>query len=427
MDGGKTLWSITSPPPPATTSLDQSISTDIAIIGAGYSGLSTALHLAEKGASVVVIEANEVGHGGSGRNAGHCTPTFQHYSLSDLRRRFGSPWGDRIIALQTGAGREVFDLITRHKIDCEAAQNGFLQVAHSPRAMALIERRRTEYAALGLGTRLIDSGEAANLTGSSRFHGGWIFEAAGHLNPLAYARGLARAAISSGAKLFTQTTVRAIERSGQGWRLTVGSGQSVTCDRILIATGAYSSDLWPGLSRTYARAGVACIASYPIEARHRSQILPCNHHALDTRGDFTNFRIDRSGRLITSVFVELSRGRNILRTMNYMSDRFAWLFPNLPRLSWEYYWTGSVDLHPDAFPQLLDLAPGVLAVAGYSSRGVPTATVMGRQIANYLSGTARENIDVPISVPKRLPFGFSLVPYLLLPFYRLRDGMAHGA
>lgn len=424
MDGGKTLWSMTSPPAPTTSSLGESISTDIVIVGAGYSGLSAALHLAERGASVVVLEANEIGHGGSGRNAGHCTPTFQHYSLSDLRRRFGLPWGERIIALQTRAGRAVFDLIAKYQIDCEAAENGFLQVAHSANAMNAVASRCADYAALGHATRLIDSKEAMNLTGSSRFHGGWIFPEAGHLNPLAYARGLARAATTCGARVFTLSPVKNIEGLGRRWRLTVGTGQSVTCDRLVIATGAYSVDLWPDLSHSYARAHVACMASYPIEPKYRSQILPYNHHVLDTRGDFTNLRIDQSGRLITSVFVEFSRGRNKLRTMRYISDRFQWLFPDLPRLSWEYYWTGSVDLHPDAFPQLLDLAPGLLAVTGYSSRGVPTATAMGRQIANHLLGTPREDLDVPISRLKRVPRGFGLIPYVLLPLYRLRDAIS---
>lgn len=416
------LWSLTAATPPETRALRGESRADVAIIGAGYTGLSTALHLARVGAKVIVLESHGIGYGGSGRNAGHCTPTFQHYSLAALRRQIGAPWAERMIDLQTKAGTLVFDLIRACQIDCEAEKNGFLQIAHLPSKVAAMQRRSADYAELGCKVRVIDREETEVLTGSSRFYGGWIFEEAGHLNPLGYARGLARAAQSHGAVIHTQSPVGGIERAGAAWCLGTSQGR-VLADKVIIATGAYSAAIWPGLSRLFARATVACMASYPIAPEHRTKLLPGNNHVLDTRGDFTNFRRDRQGRLITSVFVEGRRGRDATLTKRRMSERFHWLYPHIPQLNWEFYWFGDVDLHPATFPQFVELAPGVTTAIGYSSRGVPTATTMGRQLALHALGTPASELSVKLSKPRAVPAGFGLVPRFLLPYYRIRDAI----
>jgi glycine/D-amino acid oxidase-like deaminating enzyme len=369
-----------------------------------------------------VLESRTVGFGGSGRNAGHCTPTFQHYSLAALARRIGAPWAERTMRLQTGAGALVFDLIRAHGIECEAEKNGFLQVAHLPSRMATIRARHSDYAALGCRTRLVDRDEAIALTGSPRFYGGWIFEEAGHLNPLGFARGHARAALANGAAIFTHSPVRRIDRAGTLWRLETEHG-SALAERVVVATGAYTGSIWPGLARSFARASVACMASVPLAPEHRTRVLPGNNHVLDTRGDFTNVRLDREGRLITSVFVEGNRGRDRALTMTCMSDRFQWLYPDLPRIDWQYFWSGDVDLHPDTFPQFAALAPGVTAAIGYSSRGVPTATAMGRQLALHALGMPESELAVKLAPLRPVPRGFALIPRLLLPYYRLRDAL----
>ena len=425
MTGGQDediLWNHTSVPAPATAVLRGQVHADVAIVGAGYTGLSTALHLAQAGTRVAVLESRTIGFGGSGRNAGHCTPTFQHYSLAALARRIGAPWAERTMHLQTSAGTLVFDLIRALGIECEAEKNGFLQVAHLPSRLATIQARCEDYAALGCRTRLVGRDEAAALTGSPRFHGGWVFEEAGHLNPLGYARGLARGALANGAELFTHSPVCRIDRHGTLWHLATAHG-SVLAERVVVATGAYTGSVWPGLARSFVRATVACLASTPLAPEHRALLLPGNNHVLDTRGDFTNFRLDRQGRLVTSVFVEGRRGGDVTFTKRYMADRFQWLYPDLPRFHWEYYWFGDVDLHPDTFPQFVALAPGVTAAIGYSSRGVPTATAMGRQLALHALGTPERDLAVKLSPLRTVPRGFGLIPRLLLPCYRLRDAL----
>ncbi|QND64545.1 FAD-binding oxidoreductase [Mesorhizobium loti] len=419
-DLATTLWAATAPPPPPTLSLNGDDTADVVVVGAGYTGLSTALHVAESGRNVVVLEAKDIGYGGSGRNAGHCTPTFQHMSLATINRLHGVPWGRRMVAMQLGAGREVADIVERYGIDCDLRWNGFLQVAHVPSVLATIAKRNADYAALGAACRTVDKAEAAALTGSPRFFGGWLLKDAGHLNPLGYARGLAAAATGLGARIFTQSPVLAIRPQGNRWRVETSDG-AVTANRVLIATGAYTGKLWPGLSAAFAKSTVACMATAPLPDAVRSTVLPGGNHVLDTRGDFTNMRLDVQGRLVTSVFVERVRGRNRTHTSRMMSDRFEWVFPQLRGIEWEHYWFGDVDMHPHTFPQYFQLAEGVTAALGYSSRGVPTATAMGKAIAQHLIGTPVEALQIRLKPFKRAPIGFGRIPGLLLPIYRWKD------
>src|SRR5262249_37568358 len=126
------LWYATAARPPETLQLEDRISADICVIGGGYTGLSSALHLVEKGLEVVLLEAREIGNGGSGRNAGHCTPTFHFYEIPAIRKMLGEPFASRLIDRQTNAANLVFDIIRRYGIDCEGVQTGYVQAAHAP-------------------------------------------------------------------------------------------------------------------------------------------------------------------------------------------------------------------------------------------------------------------------------------------------------
>jgi glycine/D-amino acid oxidase-like deaminating enzyme len=193
-----TLWYATATPAMETTELGGMVKADVCIVGGGYTGLTTALELARDGISVVLLEREEIGFGGSGRNAGHCTPTFTHYSLPELRKMLGEPWAERLIARQTRANDRVSSMIERYQIQCEWQQNGYVMGAPYPGMMKTIEEKVRAYNAVGAKTRALDKDEVEKTTGSPRFHGGWLHEEAGHLNPLGYSRGLARAVIQEG-------------------------------------------------------------------------------------------------------------------------------------------------------------------------------------------------------------------------------------
>lgn len=127
-----TLWYVTAAPAPETTTLVGRKQADVCVVGAGFTGLTTALELAKQGVRVVLVEAQEAGFGGSGRNAGHCTPTFSYYSLPSLHKMLGAPWAERLIARQLGANERVKDMITRYDIKCDWVQNGYVMGRCAP-------------------------------------------------------------------------------------------------------------------------------------------------------------------------------------------------------------------------------------------------------------------------------------------------------
>lgn len=174
-----TLWYATAPAAPQTRPLEEEIKADVCVVGAGYSGLTTALELARQGVSVAVLERELIGFGGSGRNAGHCTPTFTHFSLDELRAHLGAPWAERLIRRQTRANDKVGEMIARYGIDCEWEQNGYVQGALYPSHVDTLRNHMKSYNAVGARTRLLDRDEVRAVTGSSRFFGGWLHEEAG--------------------------------------------------------------------------------------------------------------------------------------------------------------------------------------------------------------------------------------------------------
>ncbi len=417
------LWYATAAPAPETDPIDGQIRADVCIVGGGYTGLSAALHLAEKGVGVAVLEAQEIGQGGSGRNAGHCTPTFHFYEIEQIRRMLGEPFASRLIERQTNGANLVFDIIRRYGIDCEAVQNGYIQPAHAPSILPKLEAKCRSYQEIGKAARMLGQDETAQMTGSPRYFGGWFLPEGGHLNPLGYARGLARAAISQGAKVFTGSPVTAIRADGARWRVEAPTG-TVVADKVICGTGAYTSAFWPGLRETYSTLTVACLATRPLSENLRHSITPGNHTVVESRGDPAIYKFDKDGRLVTSIFVEGRRGGDADYSKSLVAARLQWILPQLGEIEWEYYWYGDLDMQPRTIPRLYGLAPGIVASLGYSGRGVPTGTMMGTVLADWALGVPPSDLTLPIEPLKPAPFYMKFAPRALLPYYRFRDQMA---
>lgn len=295
------LWFATAEAAPHTAPLEGDIEADVCIVGAGYTGLTTALELAKKGVRTVVLEAEQAGFGGSGRNAGHCTPTFVHYSLTGLRDLLGEPWASRLIHRQTRANDRVGEMIRHYQIRCEWQQNGFIQGALYPSALSALRCKTDEYNAAGARTRFVDRAEIARITGSPRFQGGWFHEEAGHLNPLGYARGLARAVIKEGGRLFTNSRVVGAEPANGKWRVRTQDG-AVAADKVIYATGAYTVAGWPALDRSFRIMRVFVAATRPLPEEERRTVLPDNTSVHDGRGDIYVYKYDAKGRIVASMF-----------------------------------------------------------------------------------------------------------------------------
>lgn len=418
--GPLSLWTATAPSGESFPELTGERTAEVIVVGGGYTGLSAALHMAEQGKDVALLEAAEPGWGASGRNGGQVIPGLK-YDPDTLVEMFGPDLGPRVVKTVGAAADLVFTLIARHGIDCDARRPGWIQAAHSEKTLTTVHARALQWRRHGAEVELLDRAKVGALTGSSVFAGGWIDRRGGSIQPLGYARGLARAAAAAGARLFVESPALTVERDGEGWRVTTPKG-SLKARQLVIGTNAYGNDLWPGLRQSVVPVFSFQVATAPLSETLRRSILPEGHSVSDTRNLLRYFRMDAAGRLVLG-------GRGPFTDTPEASDG-AWqrdavraIYPQLDKVTYEYHWTGRVALTTDHLPHLHELAPGVHAGLGFNGRGVAMATMMGKLLAQRVCGAAAEEVDFPVLPLKPLPFhGFSrLAARLAVQYYRLRD------
>jgi glycine/D-amino acid oxidase-like deaminating enzyme len=419
------VWAATAPPPIETTALVGDITTDVVIVGAGYTGLSTALHLAP-GVNTVVLEASEIGFGASGRNNGLAIPTLAKADPEEILRIFGPEKGEATINLIRDSAKLVFDLIREHDMEKAGEQNGWIQPAHSPGRMRLVEHRLNEWTRRGAKADLLSREALRDLIGSDAWHGGWIAHEGGTVHPMAYARGLAKAAAGKGARIHTRSPATALERGPQGWIVRTPEG-SVTAERVVLATNAYSDDLWPRLRRTFVPVKTWQMATKPLSDNIRKSVLPGRHALSDTRGDLQFARYDWEGRLISgaSLIFDVNTEE---RLKAQVGARLKRNFPQLGDVEWEFVWSGFLAMTPDFLPRLHVLAPGVFSWLGCNGRGVALATAMGPVLADLARGGDPEDAPLPIMEPRAMPMHGLVTRFARTDLWRRRrlDTMEYG-
>ena len=210
------LWTATANPTPDCPPLAEEIEADAAVVGGGFTGLSAALHLAEAGASVAVLEAETPGWGASGRNGGQVNPGL----IEDpdvVTRAFGEKTGRRLVAMAGGAGTLVFSLIEKHDIQCDAVPVGWLRGAHDAKALAAARSRVEQWKLHGADLKLLSREEVSAMIGTDAYVGGVLDPRGGNVHPLNYALGLADAALRAGAGVFGHSRALSRERRGDRW------------------------------------------------------------------------------------------------------------------------------------------------------------------------------------------------------------------
>ena len=371
------LWARTAPAPPHCPPLDGDRETDVAIAGAGFTGLSAVLRLAERGVDCCVLEAREIGYGASGRNVGLVNAGLW-LPPDRIEAALGRDAGDRLVTALGEAPERVFELIERHQIQCEAVRQGTIHAAHRASGLRELEQRAAAWSALGAPVELLDREAASRRIGSRAFHGGLLDRRAGTINPLGYARGLADAALRAGARIFTATPVQGFSESGGRWVLETPGGR-VTARQLLLATNSYGGGLAPQAAWTPIH--YFQLASAPLGAEGAA-ILPEGQGVWDTAPVMTSLRRDRAGRLILG-----SMGRLAGRLSRRWAERTARrLFPELGHLEWECAWHGVIALTGDHLPRLLTPEAGLWALHGYNGRGIGPGTVLGAALADAALG-----------------------------------------
>lgn len=395
------LWERTAPPPPPTGALIGHQDVDVVVIGGGYTGLSAALHLAAKGTRVVVLEGKEVGFGGSGRNVGLVNAGL--WVLPDeVPRVLGSLYGDRLLAALGEGPRLVFDLVARHGMACEATPAGTLHCAVGKAGSRQLEQRAEQWQRRGAPVELLDASATAARVGSTAYTGALLDRRAGTIQPLAYVRGLAHAAIGAGATLYTVSPVVSAERERSRWRVSTPQG-SVTADWVVLATNAYTRVPWPEVRAELVHLPYFNLATVPLPGRARDEILPGREGAWDTREVLTSFRFDAAGRLIFGSVGAL-RGTGIAVHRAWAQRAIRRLFPQIAEVAFESEWFGMIGMTSDSLPRLHRLAPNVMSFSGYNGRGIAPGTVFGRALAQHILGEIGEaELPLPVSPPEAAP------------------------
>jgi glycine/D-amino acid oxidase-like deaminating enzyme len=395
------LYAETAIPPLDLPRLEGETRASVVVIGGGITGLSSALHLAERGINVLLLEAQQPGFGASGRNGGHVNPGLKP-DPDDVESDFGA-LGHRMVQFSYAAPEALFRLVERHQIRCEAQQGGTLRAATTAATLAGLQKLSAQYQSRGLTARLLDRQGSAIATGTPRYHGILRDPSGGSVNPLGYSRGLARAAIAAGARIHANSPAIKLERqTGGGWRVATPSG-AVAADRIVIGTNGYTDNLWPGLRQSIVPVWSGITATEPLSEAQLRQVMPGGGVLYELGSITVYYRVDATNRLLMG-------GRSKLREMGgpagfgYLQRYAEKLWPVLRGIRWGHGWNGQLGMTADHYPHLHEPEPDVLIALGYNGRGVAMATAMGGLVARRIGGEVAEGLDMPFTDLKPIPF-----------------------
>ncbi len=392
--GENSLWGDTATTNPVSEFLGDSLQVDVLVVGGGYTGLSCALHLAEKGVSVVLLEAKSIGFGGSGRNAGLVNAGVWK-SPDFVEQRLGREHGSRFNQALRNSPDMVFELVKKYRIDCDASQCGTINIAHKASAMRYLEHRCQQMQDIGASVEIIDGDAAQALSGSPIYrHGGILDPTAGTIHPLNYAFGLAQAAAVQGTKLYQQSPLEKLSRQGNRWLAETENGQ-VTAEQVVIATNAYANDRCQGVQDSTFPVFIFQCATAALPPAVAESIIPQRHGLWDTQLLMTSSRVDEEGRLVMSSAGSLRGFHKAVRS-NWMTRMRNRLYPQTRGIPWAYHWTGQVGLTSTRLLRIQVLAPGVFAPAGFNGRGIGPGTVIGNYLADTLVSGNRDEFPFQI-------------------------------
>ncbi|MES0133114.1 FAD-binding oxidoreductase [Mesorhizobium sp. M0029] len=396
------LWERTAPEAPGTSILQYAHKQDVAVVGGGYTGFSTALHLAQAGVRVSVLEAVEIGFGASGRNAGLVNAGLW-MKPEDVKSSLGGPFGERVLQLLGNGPAEVWSLIDKHVIDCQAVRNGTLHCAVGEPGLNELRERERQWQKRGAPVKLLDAEETAARIGTTAYSGSLLDLRAGTIQPLGYVRGLARAAISAGAKVYSSSGVTETERANGKWTVRTASG-SVEADWIVVATDAYTKVPWQELRHEQIHLPYFNVATRPLSDKLQNSILPNREGCWDTKKILSSFRLDREGRLIFGSIGGLGgTGARIHRA--WATRAIRKLFPQIGAVEFEADWYGMIGTTSNHLPRFHRFAPNVVSICGYNGRGISPATVFGRVLADHILGNVGDaDLPLPVTTPETPAF-----------------------
>jgi glycine/D-amino acid oxidase-like deaminating enzyme len=317
--------------------------------------------------------------------------------------RLGQPYGDRLLRLLADAPQLVFDTIKKHSIECELIRSGTLHCGVGRKGLTELQQRASQWQARSAPVELLSVTETKLRIGSSAFSGALFDPRAGTVQPLAYARGLAAAALASGARIFIRSPAVAAKRANRGWLVNSPNG-TVRAEWIVVATDAYAQGPWDVVRKEQVHLPYFNFATPPLASSVRESILPGGEGAWDTQQVLSSFRLDAAGRL---VFGSVGSLRGIgARVHEQWALRAARkIFPQLGTIRFESGWFGHIGMTADNLPRFHVFAPQVIGFNGYNGRGIAPGTTFGRVLADFVIGRLEEkDLPLPRSKPRDVAF-----------------------
>ncbi|HUE88790.1 MAG TPA: FAD-dependent oxidoreductase [Vicinamibacterales bacterium] len=391
------VWGATAPAAASTDSLRDALECDVAIVGAGYTGLSTALHLAERGLPAVILEANQPGFGASGRNTGWVEPNWWLKRPADIVKLYGTERGSQLSRWVAAGPKLLERWEAQYALDLQRDQRGLLLASDEPGKAAALESEARDWQALGVPNEFLDGPSIARAVAVApdRYCGAMLLRDGMTLNPLALCRGLARACRERGARVFERSPVVAIAREAACWRLTTPQGQ-VRCRRLVLATDAYTRDLWPELAAAFSTWRVALIASEPYPELR--SLLPGGHAFADMGlANIFTLRGTPQDHLVTSTFAPMRRTLAPAEVAIPFMRKFVRVFPGRPLPRWRYVHFGDIGLSQDMLPHVCRIGEDAWTAFGYSGTGINFALLLGAQLAGLAAGGREQDLMFPMS------------------------------
>jgi glycine/D-amino acid oxidase-like deaminating enzyme len=366
---------------------------DVLIVGAGYTGLSAARHLARAGASVVVVEREQVGWGASSRNGGQVL-TGMKVDAAALVERFGQARARQLFEIAMESMVRLETLIAEEAIACDYERTGHLCAAFKAAHFdAFHEEQALLARVFDHQVHLVPRADQRAEIGSDAYYGLLVDERSGGLNPARLVQGLAGAAIARGAAVVTGVGVTGIDRRGERWRVSTTNGE-VEAGDVLMATNGYTDGASPALQRRFIPIGSYIIATEPLAEPQWSTLLPRRRMAFDSKHVLYYFRVTSDRRLLFGGRAEFGRpdAETTRRAAAILYQGMTTVFPQLTGVRIDYAWGGNVAFTRDQMPRAGRL-DGVYYAGGYCGHGVAMAAYLGEQIARRIAG---EPIDHPL-------------------------------
>lgn len=396
------------------------VTADVCVIGAGFTGLSTAIHLAESGFKVVVVEASRIGFGASGRNGGQIVHSYSR-DMDFITKHFGKQTGDEMGAMAFEGGKIIRRLVKDYNIQCDLKDGGIFAACNSKQLKELEEKKALWESHGHTELEMLTESSIQQYVGTGRYSGGLLDKSGGHFHPLNLVLGEAAAFESLGGVIYEASPVTRVE---EGAKAKIHSARGcVTADYVVVAGNAYLNGLIPKLEQKAMPCGTQVITTEPLSEQQQKELLPQDNCVEDCNYLLDYFRLSGDGRLIYGGGVTYG-AREPSKIESLIVPKMLKTFPQLQNTRIDYAWTGNFLLTLMRLPQFGRIGTNIYYAQGYSGHGVTSSHLAGRVLSDAIQGQA-ERYDVFASLPQYpFPGGRAFrVPYTAIgaAYYNLRD------